>query len=128
MSGKNREYNETYISGTEGKRGDKMEPIIKGVNNSTKIEALIGLGISGLITTYIVQGVVNNVEMPAWAMWMLGLLLLAFFGLRLLDKLKFIVEAWMHLKKEETLHKMSLQKADIELRKLEVKLELAKIG
>ncbi|MHA2243076.1 MAG: hypothetical protein ACXACE_15860 [Candidatus Thorarchaeota archaeon] len=102
--------------------------LITGVNNSTKIEALIGLGISGLITTYIIQGVVNEAEMPVWAMWMLGLLLLTFFGLRLLDKLKFIVEAWVHLKKEETLHKMRIQEADIELRKLEVKLELAKLG
>jgi len=62
------------------------------IQNSAKIEATIGIGITTIITTFVIDSAVNGGSMPNWAILVLGMLLATFFGIRVMAYFRFIVE------------------------------------
>ena len=66
--------------------------IAQQIQNSAKIEATIGIGITTIITTFVLDSAVNNGSMPNWAILVLGMLLATFFGIRVMAYFRFIIE------------------------------------
>ena len=110
------------------------------VENSAKIEALIGIAISTLIMTYIVQGLVDPepVEMPYWAIIVLALLLVTFFALRVWNALRFVIEkdqyrrdkqqeADIFVQQEKLKNEHQLATLDQKCRELELQIEMKKL-
>ena len=70
------------------------------IENSVKIEATIGLGITSIIMSYVIQGAAMGTVMPTWAILVLGVLLLTFFGVRILAYFRYIIEKEMSLREK----------------------------
>jgi hypothetical protein len=87
------------------------------IQNSAKIEATIGIGITTIITTFVIDGAVNGTSMPNWAILVLGMLLLTFFGVRVMAYFRFIVE-------QESAIRMKKADAEIEQGKIQSQIQL----
>jgi hypothetical protein len=94
------------------------------IQNSVKIEATIGIGITTIITSYVLQGAANGTDMPNWAILVLGLLLLTFFAVRLLAYFRFIVEKEMYLREKKIDAEIQQNTLTIQIRKLEAEIKL----
>ena len=94
------------------------------IQNSAKIEATIGIGISSIIMSYVLQGAANGTDMPNWAILVLGLLLLTFFMIRLLAYFRFIVEKEMYLREKKVDADIQLAQLNGNIRKLELQVKL----
>ena len=86
--------------------------IAQQIQNSAKIEATIGIGITTIITTFVLDSAVNNGTMPNWAILTLGMLLLTFFGIRVMAYFRFIIE----------------QESAIRAKKADAEIELARVA
>lgn len=97
------------------------------IQNSAKIEATIGIGITTIITSYVLQGAANGTEMPNWAILVLGLLLLTFFAIRLLAYCRFVVEKEMFLREKKINAEIQLNQLNAQVRKLDAEIQLKKL-
>jgi len=97
------------------------------IQNSVKIEATIGIGITTIITSYVLQSAANGTDMPNWAILVLGLLLVTFFAVRLLAYFRYIVEKelWMREKKVDA--EIQAMQLDRQIRKLEAEIKLKQL-
>ena len=93
------------------------EYVTKQIQNSAKVEAAIGIGITTIITTYVVDNAVNGGEMPHWAMAVLMMLLLTFIAVRILAYFRFLVE-------QETALRAKKVDAEIEQAKVRTQIDL----
>ena len=101
-----------------------MEYAKEQIQNSAKIEATIGIGISSIIMSYVLQGAANGTDMPNWAILVLGLLLLTFFMIRLLAYFRFIVEKEMYLREKKVDADIQILQLDRNIKKLELQVKL----
>ena len=101
--------------------------IAQQIQNSAKIEATIGIGITTIITTFVLDSAVNKGTMPNWAILVLGLLLLTFFGIRVMAYFRFIIEQESAIRAKKADAEIELARVEGQLRLIEVqirKLEL----
>ena len=119
----NRKGAQGYPSGTEGQI---IEYAKQQIENSAKIEATIGIGISTIIMSYVIQSAVTGADMPTWAILVLGLLLLTFFMIRLLAYFRFIVEKEMFLREKKIDAEIKDRQLILQIKKLGLEIELKK--
>ena len=97
------------------------------VQNSMKIEATIGIGITTIITTFVLDSAVNGGAMPNWAILVLGMLLATFFGIRIMAYFRFIIERESFLREKKIDADIQLNRVHAEIRKLEVQLKIKEL-
>ena len=100
------------------------EYIEKTIASTTKIEATIGLGITTIIMTYVLQNTVNGATMPNWAMMVLFALLAVFFGIRVLAYFRFIVEREMYFKEQRMVSELKVNEMLTQIKLLEAQTRL----
>ena len=103
------------------------ETVIHKIEGSVKIEATIGLAITGLIMTFIIDGVLQGIEMPDNIGWVLLLLFIGFFLLRLANYLKFIIEKFMYLQEQKVQADIQQKTLITRIRKLELEVQLKQL-
>ena len=103
------------------------EYVEKQIQNSAKIEATIGIGITTIITTYVIDSALNGGTMPSWAMLVLFALLATFFGIRVLGYFRFIVEREMYLKEQKVQAEIKQGELITQLRLLEAKTKVLEL-
>ena len=94
------------------------------IENSVKIEATIGLGITSIIMSYVIQGAALGTVMPTWAILVLGVLLLTFFGVRILAYFRYIIEKEMSLRVKRLDAEIQNNRLVLELKKLDAQIKL----
>ena len=104
------------------------EYIEKQIQNSAKIEATIGIGITTIITTFVIDSAVNGGSMPNWAMLVLGMLLATFFGIRILAYFRFVIEREMFMREKKADAEIQQAQLNSQIRKLEVQVKLKELG
>jgi len=104
-----------------------MEYAKQQIENSVKIEATIGLGITTIITTFVIGGAVNGLTMPNWAMLVLFVLLATFFGVRILAYFRFVIEKEMFLREKKIDAEIQQTKLNGQIKKLEVELAIKEL-
>ncbi len=93
------------------------------IQNSAKIEATIGIGITTIITTFVVNGAITGDAMPNWAIMVLGMLLATFFGIRIMAYFRFIVEQEAAMRAKKVDAEIEANKVSMQIRLLETQLK-----
>ena len=91
--------------------------VINQIENRAKIEALIGLSITALITL-MSQKIYMGLPIPIEIFW--GLLILGafYFILELLSYVKFYIQKMVFLKEQETVSRIKVLEVEVEIRRL----------
>lgn len=103
------------------------EYVEKQIQNSAKIEATIGIGITTIITTFVIDAAVNGGAMPNWAILVLGLLLATFFGIRVLAYFRFVIEREMYMREKKVDAEIQQAQLTAQIRKLETQVRLKEL-
>ena len=103
------------------------EYIEKQIQNSAKIEATIGIGITTIITTFVLDSAVNGGSMPNWAMLVLAMLLATFFGIRILAYFRFVIEREMFMREKKVDAEIQQTQLNGQIRKLEAQVKLKEL-
>ena len=102
------------------------EIIIHQIENKTKVEALIGIGIMSLITL-LGERIWSGEPIPIELFWGLAILLGAYVALVVLTYVKFYIQKIVYLKEEKTKAEIQMMTLDKEIRKLEITRDIAEL-
>ena len=97
-----------------------MEMIQNEVQNATRFEAVIGLGVSTIIMNFVVQSALNGIEMPVWAIVVLVVLIMTIFINRLLLYLRYYLESVVAIRRQKALLDVQNETLLLQIKKLEL--------
>lgn len=97
------------------------------VSNFAKVEAAIGLGITTLITNFVVQSALTGADMPTWAMWVLLLLVIVFLVVRVLAIVQFIIEKEVYLREQKVQGELKIKELTAQCSKMELEAKMQRL-
>lgn len=97
------------------------------IQNSVKIEATIGLGITTIITTFVIGSAVNGTDMPSWAILVLFMLLAIFVVVRILAYFRYLIEKEMYLREKRLDAEIQQNSIEAQIRKLGLEIKIKEL-
>ena len=102
------------------------EIVVHQIQNKTKVEALLGIGIMSLVTL-LGEKIFQNEPIPVELFWGLGLLFVAYLSLMTLTYVRFYIEKMIYLKEQEVTSKIQVVTLDKEITKLGLLRDIKKL-